>query len=116
MLQMQGETLYAAVAPGQKQGQIGNQALEGEQQGLMRFDVEIQLDTHIEKVRRRVALQRHRALADQCVEMLQDAGRKTSRQGVARQSQYLPHVAQAHARQGSGCFATQADALQRHLL
>ncbi len=48
--------------------------------------------------------------------MLQDAGRKTSRQGVARQSQYLPHVAQAHARQGSGCFAAQADALQRHLL
>ncbi|RMS35957.1 Hydrogenase expression protein HypA [Pseudomonas coronafaciens pv. garcae] len=47
--------------------------------------------------------------------MLQDTGRKTSRQSIAWQGQNLPYAAQAHARHGSGRLATQPDAIQWHL-
>ncbi len=116
MLQMQGKSLHTAVASGQEQGQIGDQPLERKQQGLMGLDIEIQLDAYIEKVRRRVALQRHGALAEQSVEVLQHAGRKPPCQRIAGQPQHLPHATQPHACQGGSGFAAQANAFQWHLL
>ncbi|RMO63914.1 Hydrogenase expression protein HypA [Pseudomonas syringae pv. aptata] len=116
MLEVQGKSLHTAVASGQEQDQIGDQPLERKQQGLMGLDIEIQLDAYIEKVRRRVALQRHGALAEQGVEVLQHAGRKPPCQRIAGQRQHLPHTTQPHACQGGSGFAAQPDAFQWHLL
>ena len=58
VFQMQGETLHATITTGQVSRQIGCQPAQREQQCLMRFHFEIQLDTGIENIRRHEEIQR----------------------------------------------------------
>jgi len=62
MLQIQGETLHAAVAAGQVGGEVGGQAPQREQQRLVGFDVEVQFQAFIEHIRWLVEVQRERAV------------------------------------------------------
>ncbi|MNW23093.1 hypothetical protein D3C71_2249830 [compost metagenome] len=55
---MQVETLYAAVATAEERRQVAGQPAQRKQQGLMGLHIEIELDTHIEAVRRQVKRQR----------------------------------------------------------
>jgi hypothetical protein len=66
----------------------------------MGLHIEIQLDTHIEPVRRLIERQAQRPVPDQCIQVLEQAGIKASRQGMPRQRLHLGQCAQAHARQG----------------
>ncbi|MNY34425.1 hypothetical protein D3C86_1687630 [compost metagenome] len=84
MLQVQGEALHAAVASGKEGGQVGGQPAQREQQCLMRLDLEVQLDAFIEPVRRHIAVQGQRTLAEQGIQMLLHLCREAPRQGVAR--------------------------------
>lgn len=100
MLQMQGEALHAAVASGEKGGEIGAQPSQGEEQGLVRFHVEIEFDAQVEGVRRPVVLQRQWAAAAEAVDVQQQFGREATGQGGARQLEGLAQMAQSHASEG----------------
>lgn len=113
MFQVQGEALHAAVASGEKGGEIGAQPSQGEEQGLVRFHVEIEFDAQVEGVRRPVVLQRQWAAAAEAVDVQQQFGWEATGQGGARQLEDLAQMAQSHASEGDGQLPRESQAVQR---
>ncbi|MCY1216071.1 hypothetical protein D9M72_279330 [compost metagenome] len=113
VFQMEGEALHAAVTAGEERGQVGGETAQGEQQCLVGFHLEVQLDAQVELIRRPIALQRQGTLAQQGVEVLQYFARKAPGQRLPGQRQHLFQMPQAHAGEGSGGFPCQTGAIHR---
>lgn len=116
VLQVQDEALHTAVAPGEEGGEVRGEAAQGEQQRLVRFHLEVELDARIELIRRQVAVQGHGAAPLQFVQVLQHPCGEALGQGLAGQRQDLLHAPQPHAPQGRGHLRLEAGTLHRHAL
>ncbi|MNH20557.1 hypothetical protein D3C79_803330 [compost metagenome] len=97
MLQVQAKPLYTAVSPGEEGGQVVKHAPQREQQRLVRFDVEVELQPRFETVWRLIETQAKRTQAQQLVKVQLDLGTEAPGQCITRQRQYLVKLMQPHA-------------------
>ncbi len=103
VLQVQGKALHATVATTEKGRQVGGEPAQGKQQRLMGLHIEIQLDAQVEAVRRLIEGQPQRALAEQGIQVLEQAAVKTPGQAGPGQLPQLLEAAHPHARQAVAC-------------
>ena len=114
VLQVQAETLHAAIPTCKKRRQVVDQPAQGEQQRLVRFDIEVQLQPRLEPIRRLVERQPQGAQAEQLVQVQLHVGGEAPGQGIAWQRQNVAEPAQAHAGEGLRCRRRQPDLADRH--
>ncbi|MNM95789.1 hypothetical protein D3C81_1082470 [compost metagenome] len=114
MLQVQTKTLHATIAPGQERAQVVEHSAQRKQQGLVRLNVEVQLQACFEAVRWLVEIQPQAAQAEQLVQVQLDLGRKAFGQGITRQRHDLAKLAQPHPGKGLGGLLRQPDTVDGH--
>ena len=103
VFEQQHEPLHAAIAPGEVGREIRRESAYREQQGRVLLHFVRQFDANVERVRRAVVAELLGRMAEQTVEMVEQARSETAAQAVARQCKHLPQLAQPDVMQsGAG--------------